>query len=425
VIKNAMRNIYLLSLLGLLLSGCIGMTESIRPLTDNDHQYASSDQELQLIARAEAAHEELLSKGLMYRDQLVSDYIKLVGNSVTPPMTDGAAKINFYVLKDPSVNAMAFPNGNVYINIGLLARLENEAQLAHVLSHEVAHVVHRHSLKTSYSRQNTIVAAHITDLLMFGTSLAYLPYISQLAAYSQDQELESDQFAMEYMYRANYDVRQAQEVFRVIQETKVTESVPGSIYASHPTHQQRVAQARQWIAASYSQAPADAMIAAESYQSISEKITHLNLKLKLNDKQYQLTIEAADNALQKTMSDPWLWYYKGEAYRLMAEHPKSAAREYSWLHGKEAGDAGTLLQRFTDKKSEHLEKAQQVFREGLSRAGELPQFHRGIGLVAYAKGDAQSAVNELQTYLDRAPTTKDKLYIEHLLQEIGEGQNAH
>ena len=410
--------------MGWLLAGCAGVSGPIQSLTDSDHQYGSSEQEQRLIAQADAAHQELLGRGLLYRQNTVNDYISRVGHSVTPAIVGDAVKIHFYVLKDPAVNAMAFPNGNVYINVGLLARLENEAQLAHVLSHEVAHVVQRHSLKGSYSRQNTIVAAHITDLLMFGTSIAYLPFIHGLSVYSQEQELEADKYALEYMRGANYDVRQSQEVFRVIQETKAVESVPGSIYASHPTHQQRIDKAKEWIATLYSTQGSQGFVGVETYQSVRQQVTRLNLQLKLNEKQFQLTIEAVDKALQHAMNDPWLWYYKGEAYRLMAEQPKSAAREYIWLNGKQPGDAEEVLQQFTASKGENLQQAAQIFRDALSRAGELPQLHRGLGLVAFVEGDNSSAVQELHRYLEGEPQAKDKLYIEHILQDLG-GNNEH
>ena len=55
--------------------------------------------------------------------------------------------VKIVVIKDPYLNAFAFPNGVIYIHTGMLARMDNEAQLAALLAHEMSHCIHRHTLR--------------------------------------------------------------------------------------------------------------------------------------------------------------------------------------------------------------------------------------------------------------------------------------
>ena len=77
----------------------------------------------------------------------VQDYVKELGVKLLPPASEVTARsleFRFYVVEDPSINAAALPDGTVLVNTGLLGAVENESQLAFVLSHEIAHVLQAH-----------------------------------------------------------------------------------------------------------------------------------------------------------------------------------------------------------------------------------------------------------------------------------------
>ena len=78
-----------------------------------------------------------------------------------PPGTlDAGVSPSIHVLINPSLNAFAYPTGAIYVHSGLLARLENEAQLATVLAHEIAHIVHRHAIRHLRQERNKDLEAH-------------------------------------------------------------------------------------------------------------------------------------------------------------------------------------------------------------------------------------------------------------------------
>lgn len=90
-----------------------------------------------------------------HRDQLVGAYLNSLGQSMVPAEVDAAASFSFRVIYDFRPNAMALPDGRIFVTSGLLASVENEAQLATVLGHEIAHVIEEHTLDHLRRRQGT------------------------------------------------------------------------------------------------------------------------------------------------------------------------------------------------------------------------------------------------------------------------------
>jgi predicted Zn-dependent protease len=311
------------------------------------------------------------------------------------------------------VNAFALPNGAIYLNVGLLARLENEAQLAHVLSHEIAHVVQRHSLHQNRSRRATVVAAHVADLLLFGTSIAYLPAIGTLAGHSREGEAEADRLALDYMSRAGYPLDGAEQLFKLLQEVKQKESAWGSVYSSHPDNQQR-AQATRDVIDSRRLATNDGNSKGEQrYAAVRDALVLENVRLKLNVRQYQLAVESADRELARTPGSPWLHYYRGDALLRMAEDPAGAAREDAWINDKKHNDE--LVAEHRGKKQERLAAAREAFQESLKIDKHFAHAYRGLGLVAYVEGDSRVARDSLTRYLTHAKEITDRPYINNIL----------
>jgi beta-barrel assembly-enhancing protease len=385
----------------------------VKPLTVGDPAFGQEEDEKKLLRRAAELDDELRRRGMVLSDEKLNAYIKRVAVRLIPPETATLVPFRFYVARDPMVNAFALPNGSIYLHVGLLARLENEAQLAHVLSHEIAHVVQRHSLQSDRNRRATVVAAHVADLILFGTSIAYLPAIGSLASHSRENESEADRLALEYMSRAGYSLDGADELFKLLEEVKQKESAWGSAYSSHPDTQQRAQATREVIASGQLPANAGTPKGERVYLPVRDQLIDENVRLKLNIRQYQLAIESADRALTQNPNSPWLHYYRGEAYRLMAEDPAGAAREDAWINDKTYNDG--LVAEYRDKKQTLLAAAQQAYQRSLEADKKFAQAHRGLGLVAYAKGENKGARESLTYYLKHGKEITDRPYINNIL----------
>lgn len=399
------------ALLIFMTTACV--TAPVKPLTVGEHAYGQDDDEKKLIRRADELDDELRRRGMVLQDASVNAYIRGVAERLVPPGAAGAVPFRFYVARDPMVNAFALPHGSIYLNVGLLARLENEAQLAHVLSHEIAHVVQRHALQQHRSRRATVVAANVADLLLFGTSIAYLPAIGALAGHSRESEAEADALALEYMSRAGYPLEGAEQLFKLLQEVKQKESAWGSVYSSHPDNQQRAQAAREILDSRRLPANTGGPNGAAEYLAVRDTLILENVRLKLNVRQYQLAAESADGALVKNPSSPWLHYYRAEAHRLMAEDPAGAAREHAWINDKTYND--DLVGEYRNRKQALLASAREGYQESLSVAKGFAHAYRGLGLVAYAEGEGKVARESLTYYLTHAKDITDRLYINNIL----------
>src|SRR5207245_10639230 len=89
-----------------------------------------------------------LKQAKVDEDPMLEEYLARVGDRLTPDevRAAGGPGFKFGVLRDPTLNAFALPNGHIYVHTGLLSRLVNESQLAMIVGHEMTHVTHRHAL---------------------------------------------------------------------------------------------------------------------------------------------------------------------------------------------------------------------------------------------------------------------------------------
>ena len=133
-------------------------------------------------------------------------YVTQIGNDLAQTSELPRLDWTFTVLNSPVVNAFALPGGYVYVSRGLVALAENEAQLASVLAHEIAHVTARHSAQRYGSQQLAGIASVLSGALLgrpAGQATAALSQVA-IASYSRDQELEADTLGIRYLSRAGY-----------------------------------------------------------------------------------------------------------------------------------------------------------------------------------------------------------------------------
>lgn len=409
--RNAIVCISLISL-----AGCV--TPAIPPLTAHEHHFGLSQEEQRLLAQSRQLYEDLDRKGLLLDQPELNHYVEQVARRLVPREAAGVVDFRFHILRVPVVNAFALPSGDIYLTVGLLARLDNEAELAQVIGHEIAHVVLRHGLKTYEARRSSIIAAHVADLLLFGTSLAYLPFLASVASFSREQEEEADKAGLQSAIAAGYDAEAAVKIFAAMQEVKKGEELEGSAYGTHSTNKQRAEILKAMIRTRAVPDNVPASAGDKEYIPFRSSIMAENIQLKLNARQYEMAREAAAAALALQPASPWPHYYRAEAYRLMADDPKGTAREHAWLYGKTDNEA--LAAEFERRSAEFCASAEQGYREALTVDGNFILAERGLGLVHLRRGEKEAARKRLGKYLASDNNIKDRQYITNLLKDTKE-----
>src|SRR3989441_638623 len=152
--RVACRSVAWLVIVSLLTVSCA--SRSVAPMGAGGKRFKPGVDELKLWAQAEKEEEQLQKKSKPYDDPLLDEYLAKFGKKLIPDDVRGAGGrgFKFGVLRDPTLNAFAMPNGRVYIHTGLLARLDNEAQLAMIVGHEMTHVTNRHALSFTRDAQH-------------------------------------------------------------------------------------------------------------------------------------------------------------------------------------------------------------------------------------------------------------------------------
>jgi beta-barrel assembly-enhancing protease len=398
----------------LLLAGCAA-TSDIHDLTSSDAHYGQSADEQSLIQQAREFSEELQDKGLISRNQVCDDYIAALGARLVPVTASGVTQFRFLVVREPFVNAFALPDGTIYVTAGLLARLNNEAQLAFVLGHEISHVVLRHALKAHESNKNKIIAAHITDLVLMGTSIAYLPYVAAMASYSREQEEEADRMGLQLLSKAGYRVAEVETLFTMMSEVAATDSILGSIYGDHPSNAAREAAIHRLISDGTVNPNPDGTVGAQAYKAVRAPMIVETIELKLQIKEYQLALESAEAGLKLDATSSILFCYRGEALRGLGDDPESAAREDARIHDRSLTAA--LTEDFRKRHDAYYTQAEQAYRRALDLDAANARAFRGLGLIYFQQGKKTEARTALQHYLAVAGNAPDRRYIDHLLQE--------
>jgi len=211
----------------------------------------------QEISMGRQEYKSVLSQFDVYKYKDLNRYITRIGDELVPYVQDKNIKYTFTLLDSPDVNAFSTPGGYVYVTRGILAYLNNEAQLACVLGHEMGHINAHH------------VATLLTKQMIFNMGLAiayakskrfrkFAPLVGiagnlLFLSFSRSDEYQADYLGVEYATLAGYDATQMAYFFDELERIEVSENavLPEflSTHPSPPHRRERVIQlARRWQA---------------------------------------------------------------------------------------------------------------------------------------------------------------------------------
>ena len=192
--------------------------------------------------------------GRFKTDPNLAAYVGEVGRRVARKSDRTKLPYEFVVINNSVPNAWALPGGKIGINRGLLIEMENEAELAAVLSHEVVHAAARHGGQAL--TRNLLFGVAQIAIALAGRDSRHINYIlggSGLAfqlinrGYSRGAEREADFYGMKYMHRAGYDTRAAvtlQQKFLALSKGRRQDWLTG-LFATHPPSKERVKNNRK------------------------------------------------------------------------------------------------------------------------------------------------------------------------------------
>jgi predicted Zn-dependent protease len=191
------------------------------------------------VAMGRALAAEIDKEAKFIDDPIITEYVNRVGQNIVLH-SDARVPFTIKVIDSDEVNAFALPGGFFYVNKGLLLAADNEAELAGVMAHEIAHVAARHAMENQtkamlaeYSMLagsiflGGILGAVINNAAQFGALLGFMKF-------SRSAEEEADKLGVQYMYAAGYDPNAMATMFEKLMAKN--QKKPGLISKAFSTH---------------------------------------------------------------------------------------------------------------------------------------------------------------------------------------------
>ena len=180
-------------------------TESkIEDALEEDRSTMTDKQELTYLEHIHYNVDELLHSGLVLYGDPTTKYVQKVATKLLDGEPKLKRQLEFYVIKSNVTNALSTDQGIIFVTLGLLAQVENEAQLAYVISHEIAHFQENHVEESYEERINIDVRS------------SYDSRITMLSNHSKDNELEADKLGIKLYHEAGYAKSELLSAFDVL-----------------------------------------------------------------------------------------------------------------------------------------------------------------------------------------------------------------
>jgi predicted Zn-dependent protease len=205
------------------------------------------------IAMGKQYAQQVESTVKLIQDPVVTEYVNRVGQNLVRN-SDAQVPFTIKVIDSDDINAFALPGGFFYVNSGLILAADEEAELAGVMAHEIAHVAACHAAREN-TRGNLMNMASI-PLIFVGGAIGYAGYEAAGLAlpmtflhFSRGFEAEADYLGMQYMYKSGYDPQAFISFFEKVQAQE--KKKPGTLakaFSTHPQTPDRIAKSQEEIA---------------------------------------------------------------------------------------------------------------------------------------------------------------------------------
>ena len=392
-------------LLGALLSGCV-----TNPVTGRSELALITPAQEIRMGEQNYVPAQQSQGGQLAADPELTAYVRQVGERMA--RTSGVElPYEFVVLNNSVPNAWAMPGGKIAINRGLLTELDNEAELAAVLGHEVTHSAARHGAK-AMQRGLFLQGALVTTAVISQRKTEYanaLVGAAQVAAglistkYGRDAERESDLYGTRWLADAGYDPMAAvtlQETFVRLSEGRPTDWLSG-LFASHPPSAERVENNRKLVAELRAEGriKPDAELGRARYQAALAKTrTRLpayeaqdDARKALADKDTGAAIAAINRALQAVPGEASfhgtrgdIRYQQGRWGDAITNYSRAIDRDGEYYHYYLGRGMATLKQRGRNAARDDLERSVKLLPTATAT--------NELGKIAEAEGNRDLAL---------------------------------
>jgi predicted Zn-dependent protease len=377
----------------LLLALSTGCSTPSEPVV-SDTLLTNVDEQL-LWQKSEEEQRVLESSDLIYQDEKLEAYLNNVAAKLQPQTAPADLSIRVKVIRNAYLNAFAYPNGMIYIHTGLLARMDNEAQLAAVLAHEITHCTRRHALRAfRHFKDRRSFLTGVQQALMANKGLQKLArnigFTGSLAAvsgYARELEAEADRVGTELMIRAGYNPKDALSLFdHMISEIEQEGSAEPFFFGSRARVRERIDNLQNLLDDRYPRKRPP----IKNSDLFLAKLDHLfldNARLDIRLGRFQAARRAVEKFLRIEPDNTRAHFLLGESYRQQGQ-------------------------------DSDIPKALKYYNRAITLDPNFAAPHKALGLIHYKKGQRALAKKFFESCLQLSPNTPDKAYIKGYLRQF-------
>ena len=348
-------------------------------------------QEIQALMEAARADEKRLEQSdALYNDPKLEAYVNQVAMRLIAIVPEKGGGFRVKVIKDPHLNAFTYPDGFCYVYTGILARLENEAQLAALLGHEIGHYVNHHALNgiRHLQHQSDPAASDLADEDPASSASVLQNVECTWSGYRHEAELEADREGLKLMMQAGYNPYEALRLFEHLAEEMAREKYHEPLFfGTHPRLQTRIEKCTEFLAS---------IDPTSGFWLNSENRFGFMLRDVILDN-ISLDIQAGRFAQARQASERFLATYSDDArvYYLLGEICRQQGRD-----------------------RDESNRAESFYKRAIDLDAGYPEPHRALGLMYYKAGQSQQAQPYLEASVFLAPDAQENTYIRNYLKRI-------
>jgi predicted Zn-dependent protease len=388
-----MRNrLFAIVIIMLVLSSCA--TTDIAPV-GRQESFKLQEDEKRIWNRSKEEQARLNRSNLIYDDPALTAYVNEVAQNLIPgDVQEKGLSIEVKIIKNPLLNAFAYPNGVIYVHTGILAKMDNEAQLSILLGHEMTHATHRHAVQQFRTVKNmTAVLATIqmaaVPFGVYGSLAGLLGTVGAMASvtgYSRELETEADRVGMGLMADAGYDPQESPKLFVYLKSDLEKNDVKEPFFfGSHPRLQERINNFENFLESDYS--GKTGVKGSDRFDKLIASLLLDNAMMDLDMGRYSSAQEGVEKFLRMKPSSARGHFCLGEIYRQRGEK----------------GDS---------------QEAEKEYRQALSCDPKYPLPRKGLGVIYYKQGMSNKSIEEFKKYLQLLPDALDREYIKQYIQHL-------